>query len=248
MFFLSRLLVVWIIVSAAMPGVALADGRPLRIAVLENAPPMAFRDSRGELSGFSIEIARALCEEMQASCEYQATTLDEVIDSVAVGYFDMAAVSLLATPERRTKVLFAQPYFRSLSLWFARPGVQAGQPGLRIAVVHGSAQERYVQGRGWASVGVRTNGELLEPLQAGLAQAAIIPMSTALSLTQRPEFQALGLSSLVMPDPELGGDACFAISPRRPELKEQIDAALARIKRNGKYDRINSRFLPFRIN
>jgi ABC-type amino acid transport substrate-binding protein len=31
-------------------------------------------------------------------------------------------------------------------------------------------------------------------------------------------------------------------------LKEQIDAALDRIKRNGTYDRINSRFLPFRVN
>jgi ABC-type amino acid transport substrate-binding protein len=47
--------------------------------------------------------------------------------------------------------------------------------------------------------------------------------------------------------PELAGDLAFGISPRRPELKEEIDAALDRIKRNGTYDRINSRFLPFRV-
>src|SRR6185369_515514 len=47
---------------------------------------------------------------------------------------------------------------------------------------------------------------------------------------------------------ELGGEAAFGISPRRPELKEQIDGALDRIKRNGKYDHVNSKFLPFRVN
>ena len=36
-------------------------------------------------------------------------------------------------------------------------------------------------------------------------------------------------------------------SPRRPELKHEINTALERIKRNGTYDRINSRFLPFRV-
>ncbi|MFZ2269736.1 MAG: transporter substrate-binding domain-containing protein [Azonexus sp.] len=249
MLLLLRRLLVFLLSSAILSGgVRAAGDKPLRIAVLENSPPMAYRDASGELTGFSIGIIRALCAEMRASCEYHVTTLDEVVDSVATGFYDIGAVSLLDTPERRAKVLFAKPYFRSLSLWFARPGVSPGQSGTRVAVVHGSAQERYVRARGWESVGVRTNGELAEPLRAGLAQAAIIPMSSAINLMKKPEFRELGLSSSVMPDPELGGDASFAIAPARPELKQQIDAALERIKRNGTYDRVNSLFLPFRIN
>jgi ABC-type amino acid transport substrate-binding protein len=251
---LSHLLAVFVISFAILSGGVLAAGvpqagnRPLRVAVLENSPPMAYRDARGELTGFSIGIMRALCEEMRASCEYHVTTLDEVVDALAAGFYDIAAVSLLETPERRAKVLFAKPYFRSISLWFARPGVLPGQPGMRVAVVHGSAQERYVQARGWELLAVRTNGELAEPLRAGLAQAAVVPMSSAINLMKLPEFRELGLSSTVMPDPELGGDASFAIAPARPDLKEQMDAALERIKRNGTYDRVNSLFLPFRIN
>jgi len=246
---LSRLFLVVLFCSALLPGGARAAGdKALRVAVLENSPPMAFRDARGELTGFSIGIMRALCEEMRVSCEYHVTTLDEVVDATAAGTYDIAAVSLLDTPERRSRVLFAKPYFRSISLWFARPGITPGQSGVRVAVVHGSAQERYVRGRGWDSLGVRTNGELGEPLRNGTAQAAIIPMSSALNLMKKPEFRELGLLSTVMPEPELGGDASFAIAPGRPELKEQMDAALDRIKRNGTYDRVNSLFLPFRVN
>jgi len=246
---LSRLIPVLVMSFAILSGGALAAGdKALRVAVLENSPPMAYRDTHGELTGFSIGIMRALCEEMRASCEYHVTTLDEVVDALAAGFYDIAAVSLLETPERRVRVLFAKPYFRSISLWFARPGVLPGQSGTRVAVVHGSAQERYVLAHAWSSVGVRTNGELAEPLRAGLAQAAVVPMSSAINLMKLPEFRELGLISTVMPDPELGGDASFAIAPARPELKEQMDAALERIKRNGTYDRINSLFLPFRIN
>lgn len=225
-----------------------ANGKALRVAVLENAPPMAYRDANGTLTGFSVEIMRALCEEMRVTCAYQVTTLDNVVDELAAGDIDIAAVSLLETPERRSRILFAKPYFRSLSLWFAPPNVIPGQAGVRVAVLRGSAQERFVRKWGWEHVGVRTNGELVEPLKAGVAQAAIVPMSTGLGLMQRPDFRQLGLVSTVMNEPELGGDAAFGISPRRPELKAQIDAALERIKRNGKYDHVNSKFLPFRVN
>jgi len=73
-------------------------------------------------------------------------------------------------------------------------------------------------------------------------------MSTGLGLMNRPEFGKLGLVSTVMNEPELGGDVSFLISPQTPELKEAMDAALERIKRNGTYDRINTQFLPFRVN
>jgi len=246
---LPRALLIVSLASAALCQPAQArDEKALHIAVIENSPPMAFRDANGELTGFSVTIMRALCQEMGVVCSYQVTTLDRVIDDVASGEVDVAAVSLLDTPERRARVIFSKPYFRSITLWFALPGVLPGQPKVRVAVVRGSAQERFARSKAWETVGVRTNGELAEPLIAGVAQAAIIPMNTGLNLMKMPAFQQLGLVSTVMTEPELGGDASFGISPRRPALKEQIDAALDRIKRNGTYDRINSQFLPFRVN
>ena len=72
-------------------------------------------------------------------------------------------------------------------------------------------------------------------------------MATSLDLMDDKEFRQLGLASMVMQVPELVGNAAFGINPRRPELKESVDSAMARIKRNGTFDRINSQFLPFRI-
>jgi ABC-type amino acid transport substrate-binding protein len=228
-------------------GQAQAAALLLKVAVLENAPPMAYRDADGRLTGFSVEVARALCEEMLAQCSFQTAVLEQVVDQLVAGEIDIAAVSLLDTPERRIRILFSQPYFRSISLWIAKPGVLPGDRGLRIAVLKGSAQESYARKQGWETVGVRTSGELGAPLIAGSAQAAIVPMNTSLNLQKNRDFQRLGLHSTVLKAPELVGNAAFGINPRRPEIKLMVDAALERIKRNGVYERINTQFLPFRV-
>ncbi len=243
-----RLAITSVIAALGLGGAAAcAAEQVLKIGVLDSSPPMSYRKADGQLTGFSIEIARALCEEMRVRCDFQITTIERVVDSVASGEFDIGAVSLLDTPERRARILLAQPHFRSISLWFAKPGVMPGERGLRVAVVKGSAQESYVRKQGWNMVAVPTNRELGQPLIAGVAQAAIVPMTTSLNLMNDQEFRNLGLSSMVMKVPELVGNASFGINPRRPELKESVDNALEHIKRNGTYDRINSQFLPFRI-
>src|SRR5574343_333622 len=228
-------------------GVFAAPGQVLRVLVLDDAPPLSYRDQSGQLTGFNVEIVRALCREIQASCQFEVTTQGAVVDAVAEGKADIAGVGLQQTPERQGKLIFAKAHYRSQLLWLAQRGVQPGQPGLRVAVVGGSEQESYARRQGWATHEVATYGELGAPVLAGQAQAIMVPMVSALNLQKSEAFRQLDLVPVVMRIPELASDAAFGISPRRPGLKEEIDAALDRIKRNGTYDRINSRFLPFRV-
>ena len=234
----------WLLPAASVATAA----QPLRVLVLESAPTISYRDADGHLTGFTIEIARAVCAEMGGQCELVTARLDQILELIAGGAADIAAVNLLDTPERRQRILMSQPFFRSRTLWFAPSGIAPGAPGVRVVVVRGSAQERYALAQSWAIAGVATNSELPDPLQAGAAQAALIPMLTALGLQGQEKFRQLGLHSTVMDVPALSGDVCFGISPKRPELKAKVDAALERIKRNGVYDRINSQFFPFRVN
>lgn len=220
----------------------------LRVLVLDNSPPMSFRDELGQLTGFSIDIAKAVCAEMRAHCIFDVISQDLLVDTLAHGKADFAASGLLETPERRGKLLFAKPYFRSFSVWLAQPGIKPGQAGIRVAAVSGSAQEAYGRKQGWKMYPVPSNGELGGPIISGEVQAALVPMTSALSLQKSEAFRRLDLDTTVLRSPELGGDASFGVSPFRPELLGEINAGLERIKRNGTYDRINSLYLPFRVN
>lgn len=75
----------------------------------------------------------------------------------------------------------------------------------------------------------------------------LIPMTTSLTLRQDPSIQPLGLVTTIMSQPELSGDVCFAVDPKNPELRERINKAFDKIKQDGRFDRLNSEYLPFRL-
>jgi len=230
-----------------LSGGARAEPPKLKVAVLEDSPPLGYRDADGNLTGFSYALAQAVCVELNAQCEFEVTKLDYLVEDLAAGHFDLAAVGLLNTPERRQKILFTQPVYRSVTMWFAKPGVHPGQAGVRVSVFKGSAQERYAQAQGWSIFPTQTDLQMVEQLVAGVAHVAMVPLMTSLNLHKNRKFLQLGLQSTVLQVPELIGNACFGINPRRGELKGPVDEALEKIKRNGTYDRINSVFLPFRV-
>ncbi len=246
MFRIALPMLIGLLLSAPL-GAESARLAALRVVVPEDAAPMAYRDETGRLTGFSVEIARALCEEIRVVCHFDVATQHELLDRLLQGKADMAASSVFEAPEQRGKLLQANPYYRSLSLWLGGQDVPPGRSGLRVAVVHGSIQEDYARRQGWEVRAVRSSGELARSLVAGESQAALVPMIVALHMQKSEAFRRLGLAPTVLRAPELGDDVSFGISPRRPELKHEINTALERIKRNGTYDRINSRFLPFRV-
>ncbi len=234
-------------VLALLPCPAFAAANALRVAVLDDAPPMAYRDAAGNLTGFSYAIAQALCEEMKRSCDFQVTHLDRLVDDLAAGRYDVAALGLLNTPARRERILFSQPIYRSITLWLSAPKFRPGQSNVRVSTFRGSVQENYVRTKAWPSIGAQTSDEMLDQLSAGVAQAILVPLMTSFSLQKNPRFLEMGLQVTPLGAAELDGDACFGISPRHAELKDKLDKALDTIRRNGVYDRINTRFLPFRV-
>jgi ABC-type amino acid transport substrate-binding protein len=166
-----RCLVVTLALMCSLHGHAAE--KALRVAVLNHSPPMSYTDDAGVLTGFNVEIMYALCEAMGVKCEPVPVTLERVVDVVAAGEFDFAAVSLLSTPERRARVLMSKPYYRSISVWFARPGVAAG--GVSVAVVRGGVQARHVQALGWKSMQLENHGEVVTALLRGHRRGGAAP-------------------------------------------------------------------------
>lgn len=238
-----RQLLVSLCLLIALP----ASAQTIKVGVFDDAPPLAYRDDKGTLTGFTVAIAEALCAELKLRCELQVVRLETVIDDLAAGQLDVAAVGLLNTPERRKRIAFTKPVYRSTTLWFARPGVKLDAPGVRIAVFKGSAQERFAQAKGWQTVGAITDADIIDQLAAGVAQAGIAPLMSSFNLFRNPRFLKLGLSTQVFSTPELDTQASFGLNPRNLELKEALDRGLDTIKRNGVFDRINSQFLTLRV-
>lgn len=231
----------------AMSLAAPAGERVLRVAVLTNSPPMAYVDAAGNLAGFQIGMARAMCEVIEARCEMTIVPLERVVDAVAAGEFDFGAVGLLDTPERRAKILFTKAYYHSNSAWVARPGIEPGGAGVRVATVAGSAQFRFARSQGWKVVAVSHHSEFSGVLARKEVDAVLAPMTTALTLRQDKSLNQLGLTTSFIKQPELSGDVYMIVDPKNPGLRDALDKAIDRVKRDGRFDRLNTEYLPFRL-
>ena len=54
----------------SLSGVGWAETPALRVAVLENWPPMSYRDANGKLTGSSHAGISAVCEELKHRCGF----------------------------------------------------------------------------------------------------------------------------------------------------------------------------------
>lgn len=224
-----------------------AEAEALRVAILGGVPPLSYIDERGKAAGFAVDLAEALCATLGEPCTMHVVHLDQVVDDLAAGKYDFASINMLATAERRAKILFSKPFYRSLSVYLARPHEPPAAGRETVVAVRGSAQARYLEKNGWKTHLVDTHREIPQVLARRQASAAVVPMTTSLILSRDPDFQALGLQASVLEAPELGGDVCLGIAPHRKDLPARLDAAIDQIKRDGRFDRINTKYLPVRL-
>lgn len=74
-------------------------------------PPFNNLTPAGELVGFDVDIAKALCVRMKADCAFVAVDWDGLIPALQAGKIDVIAASLTITDERRKHVLFTHRYY-----------------------------------------------------------------------------------------------------------------------------------------
>jgi polar amino acid transport system substrate-binding protein len=114
-------------------------------------PPFNYAGSDGTPTGFNIDLARQLCDEIKASCTIQARRFDLLLDALDDNRGDAVIASIAITPATRRRVDFTDPYYRTPARFVARVDspVRDVLPelveGKKIAVVAGTAHEAFLK-------------------------------------------------------------------------------------------------------
>ena len=129
----------------------LTNLRVIRFLTDDDFPPFHFALADGSLTGFDVEIARAICEELKVPCTVQPRRFDTLVEALNTGQGDAVIAGLARTPETRAKLEFTAPYYRtparfamlkSTSLADALPESLAGKT---IGVEAQTAHEAYAK-------------------------------------------------------------------------------------------------------
>jgi cystine transport system substrate-binding protein len=83
----------------------------LTVGIEGTYPPYTYHDeSSDELTGYDVEIARAIAEKLGVEAEFVETKWDSIIAGLDAGRFDVIINQVGITAERQKKYDFSQPY------------------------------------------------------------------------------------------------------------------------------------------
>jgi len=86
------------------------DWTKIRIATEGAFAPFNFVTPDGQLSGFDVDFAKALCAEMKAQCTIVKQEWDGMIPALMANKFDAIVAQMSITDERKKKIDFTNKY------------------------------------------------------------------------------------------------------------------------------------------
>lgn len=121
----------------------------IRFLASDDFPPFAFRDSTGRLTGFNVDLARAICEELQAACALRIKSFDALVPALVREEGDAIIAGLAQTPENLKTLRFSDAYLRLPARFVTRKdqtieALPETLAGARVSVVEGTVHQAFL--------------------------------------------------------------------------------------------------------
>ncbi len=228
--------------------------KAIRFLTADDYPPLDFALPDGSLSGFNIEIARAVCEQLRLPCTIQARRWDTLIEALETGKGDAMIASMRATPALRARLAFTHPYYLTPARFAARKDFSQGEidakalAGKTVGVVKGSAHERFLT-QFFAKAKLKSYGDLAALLRALKASEIDLAFADGLTLAIWLGGEDAGGCCAFRGGPFLesrffGEGVSVAVRKDDVVLRRTLDYALARVWASGRYAEIFRKYFP----
>lgn len=128
----------------------LAELHSLKFLTEDDYPPFHFALPDGSLTGFDVDLARAICEELKIACTIQARRFDLLADALNANEGDALLASLRIDAQSRAKFDFTAPYYATPARFVSRTATKLvatpeGLAGKRVGVINKTAHQAYLQ-------------------------------------------------------------------------------------------------------
>lgn len=222
------------------------EGKPLIVGTEAQFAPFEFKDEKGQVVGFDIDLVHAIGDKIGREVKVRDMAFTGIIPSLQSGQIDLAISGLSVTDERKKSVLFSAPYIESgLSII-----VPASNTTLKTAADLKSKTVAVQQG----STGAKVADELLADGRIGSVK--YFPSATLLMM----ELGKGGVDAVIHDTPysntymkadpgkvkalpELLTSESYAIAfnPKSTELQAQVNQAIKELTADGTIDRLKAK-------
>ena len=243
-------LIALLMVSLAA-GTALADDLAavikkgeIKMAMSGQYPPFNFVDDQNNLTGFDVEIGKAVGKIIGIKATPMSTAWDGIIAGLVAKKYELICGSMAITKERLKSIDFSDPYYRSGAQLFVKKGAAiksvADLKGKKVGVTLGTTYEKWVR-ENIAGADVRTYKGVPDMiLEVGYGRIdGFITDKIVGALAIKKKGAPISLAGNLLYEEKMG----IALRQNNPDLKAALDGALAVIKNNGTYHKISMKWL-----
>ncbi|AOZ67719.1 TPA: lysine/arginine/ornithine ABC transporter substrate-binding protein [Haemophilus influenzae] len=233
------------LLTAILLGSSIAvSAQELTFAMEPSYPPFETTNAKGEIIGFDVDVANAICQEIQATCKFKSETFDSLIPSLKAKRFDAAISAIDITDARAKQVLFSDAYYDSSASYVALKGKATLESAKNIGVQNGTTFQQYTvaETKQYSPKSYASLQNAILDLKSG--RIDIILGDTAVlsdMISKEPEIQFIG--EKVTNKKYFGNGLGIAMHKSNKDLAAQLNKGLAAIKANGEYQKIYDKWM-----
>ncbi|WP_339950400.1 transporter substrate-binding domain-containing protein [uncultured Albimonas sp.] len=232
-----------------------AAAEDLKICVEGAYPPFSETTSSGEVVGFDIDMANAMCAAMGAECEMVKTDWDGIIPALIERKCDAIVASMSITPDRAKVIDFSAKYYNTPAAFIGPEGTEMtttpeGLAGKTVGVQRGTIHQQFMEGE-FPEVELKlygTQDEAYLDLQSGRIDALVadqIAMDEGFVKTDAGEGYAFFGDTFSIP--QYHGEGAGVGVRKGSDLAGRFTDAIAKIRESGEYDEIQKKYFDFDI-
>jgi ABC-type amino acid transport substrate-binding protein len=222
---------------------------PIRFGVTYFYPPFVFSTNSGYIHGFDIDVAKAICQQLQTQCTFKAVPFAELINDLNQNKFDAIMGAISITPQRQTRIDFTKSYFKNtMSLvTLVQSSVDPDNlQGKKIGVQKNSTFSAYLAKKYGNSVQVvdfNNNEEVMNGLSNKVVDLVSIDTPTANYWVGYSTglFKTIGKPVFLEFDEGYG----IGVKKGNTALANSLNSALDTIMQNGTFEQIKQKYAKY---
>jgi arginine/ornithine transport system substrate-binding protein len=234
-----------------------AQGKDLKVAIDPTYEPFTFKTPDGKPTGFDVDIASALCEQIKRKCVFVEQVWDSMVPGLKAKKYDVIVSSMSITEDRLKAIDFTDKYYNTPSRVVLKKDVNYTGPasikGKKIGVLKGSTQEKYAMGElktvGVEVVPYEAQDQVYLDIRSGRLDGTVADfVEVTGGFLSKPEGKDYALAG-----PELyiekyfGIGAGIGLRKGSDALKTELNTAIKTIRSNGVYKKINDKYFKFDV-
>ena len=251
---MKRFLLLGALVALSLQAFTL-NAQTIKLGTDPTFAPFESKSPSGEIVGFEIDIAKAMCAKMGVKPVWVENDFDSIIPALQAKKFDAIVSGMAVNEKRKLQINFTDKVFHTPAGMVVKQGsglttLAASLKGKSVGMQQGTIFEQYAR-KYYAPYGVTVTpyktpdlyrADLLDGRLDAVMDDSVVLQTTLLT---KPEGKDYEYAKPALRDEIFGKGAGFGVRKDDAALLNKLNKALADIRKDGTYAKIAKKYFSF---